>query len=375
MTDKSHPIKLDPGQGGPRYEGVMRAVWDAIHAGHFRPGERLPDTRTLSRQLSVSPVTAHRGLRELVRRGILQRVRGQGTFVSERYTPGAYTAAAARIAIVMRDGAAVSEYYHGAVIEGIKQGAQQLSVKLMLLRLGEELYEPCDGSIIIAPRAEELEGITRRPPSNRLLVVGARCNSTALQWIDVDNADLSSRAVSHLAELGHRRIAYVGGTDEVSNSRDRWAGFRAAHLKLGDAQQEPRWFVRSSGWRLGETGRQELLGLLMRAQRPTAIFAGGYYFALDCFAVAASLGLRVPQDLSIVGVDDPPSATYLSPPLTTMRQPLHELGVMAINTLAGQLDAGMGEGNAQRLLSAELIVRGSTAVASESNVPAAAAAS
>jgi LacI family transcriptional regulator len=371
MSDKKQPIQFDREQGGPRYEGVMRAVWDAIHAGHYRPGERLPDTRTLSKQLSVSPVTAHRGLRELVRRGILQRVRGQGTFVSERFSPGAMSAGAARIAVVMREGAALSDYYHGAVIEGIKQGAQVLSVKLMLLRLGEELYEPCDGSIVIAPRADELEGIMRRPPSNRLLVLGARCNSGTLQWIDVDNMDLASRAVSHLSELGHRRIAYVGGTDEVSNSRDRWAGFRAAYQKLTDGQ-EPKWFVRSSGWRLGESGRQELLGLLMRAQRPTAIFAGGYYFALDCYAVAASVGLRIPQDLSIVGVDDPPSATYLSPPLTTMRQPLHELGVMGINTLARQLDAPPGEGTPQRLLTAELVVRGSTAVASEPSTSAAA---
>ena len=98
--------------------------------------------------------------------------------------------------------------------------------------------------------------------------------------------------------------------------------------------------------------------MLLAPDRPTALFAAGYYYALDVYAAALEAGLTIPEDLSLLGVDDPPSAAHLSPPLTTLRQPLVELGRMAAR---GLFDIIAGEASlpCRTTLRAELIERAS----------------
>jgi LacI family transcriptional regulator len=102
-----------------------------------------------------------------------------------------------------------------------------------------------------------------------------------------------------------------------------------------------------------------LIRLLSGPARPTAIFAAGYYFALDVYGAAGTVGLRVPEDVSVIGVDDPPSAAHLSPPMTTLRQPLVQLGHAAVTMLCEQIQQNNGNGGS-RTLCAELVVRRST---------------
>jgi GntR family transcriptional regulator, arabinose operon transcriptional repressor len=164
--------------------------------------------------------------------------------------------------------------------------------------------------------------------------------------------------VQHLHGLGHRRIAYVGGNDHFSNGRDRWSGFVAAceELKL---EHRPDDVVRAQAWHLDEKERMALMRAFSADDRPSAVFAAGYHFALDTYGVATSAGLRVPEDLSIVGVDDPPSAAHLSPALTTLRQPLIQLGHSAVTTLYEQIQSASHDA-VSRTLWAELITRRST---------------
>jgi LacI family transcriptional regulator len=105
-----------------------------------------------------------------------------------------------------------------------------------------------------------------------------------------------------------------------------------------------------------------LIRLLGSPSKPTAIFAAGYYYALDCYAAAQTVGLRVPEDLSVVGVDDPPSAPFLSPPMTTLRQPLMQMGHAAITALH-ELIQRSGSDMVNRTLWAELVIRRSSAPA------------
>jgi DNA-binding LacI/PurR family transcriptional regulator len=117
--------------------------------------------------------------------------------------------------------------------------------------------------------------------------------------------------------------------------------------------------LKGSGWRLDERERTELIRLLGGPNRPTAIFAAGYCFALDVYAAAQTIGLHIGETLSVVGVDDPHSAAYLAPPLTTLREPLIQLGHSALTALVERLrqDGGPVE---NRLLQAELVIRRST---------------
>ena len=164
-------------------------------------------------------------------------------------------------------------------------------------------------------------------------------------------------ATDHLLELGHRRIATISGPDNYLCSRARTDGYRFA-LERAGVDHDPSLvrhgdFQHEGGFRCA----RELLDL---DDRPTAIFAGSDQQALGVYEAARRRGMLIPQDLSVIGFDDLPFARWLSPPLTTVRQPLVEMGRVAAEML-GNLIAGSRLRTQRMELATELRVRESTA--------------
>ncbi|MEV0612362.1 substrate-binding domain-containing protein [Nonomuraea sp. NPDC050404] len=164
-------------------------------------------------------------------------------------------------------------------------------------------------------------------------------------------------ATEHLLSLGHRRIAYVGGPAAAACNQARLAGYRAA-MEAEGAPVLPG-YVRSGHFRYhdGVAGGAAVLDL---PHAPTAIFAGSDEMAVGILEAARARGLRIPEDLSIVGFDDTQIAQVTSPPLTTIRQPLREMGGVALRT-ALRLAAGEKIDSHHVELATALVVRGSTA--------------
>lgn len=354
-----------PKPGTSRYEAVRDAVRAAIDQGLFVPGQQLPSTKSIAGKLDVSLVTVHRAMQELVTSGVLRRGQGKGTFVHEEYATRSKTAGL-RIGMVFHDECSLADSYHGAILEGVRQQADELGVDIVLLRFGEDWRNECRGYIFVNPFPDQLDkplrfGKTTKTANDGLplIVVGARSRSTLASAIDTDNIAIGRQAVEHLHALGHRRIGFVGGNGVTSNDADRFQGYTDTCERLGIAPFDSM-IIRSQSWRLEESGRAALTKMLSGPHRPTAVFAAGYYFALDVYQCVRELGLSLPGDLSVIGVDDPPSATHLSPSLTTFSQPLIKLGRMAVTELFEL--AFRGERQPQQVtLSAELRVRESTA--------------
>lgn len=164
-------------------------------------------------------------------------------------------------------------------------------------------------------------------------------------------------ATQHLLELGHRRIAYLGGTAGAACNQARLQGYRGAMEAA--AAPIPGGFVRTGNF-LYRDGVVEGAALLDLPERPTAVFAASDEMALGVVEAARVRGLRVPDDLSVVGFDDTQLAPLASPPLTTVRQPLREIGAIALQR-ALRLAAGEKVDSHHIELATELIVRGSTA--------------
>ncbi|MEU7692277.1 substrate-binding domain-containing protein [Microbispora hainanensis] len=166
-------------------------------------------------------------------------------------------------------------------------------------------------------------------------------------------------ATQHLLALGHRRVAYLGGPATAACNQARLHGYRAA-MEAAGAPVLPG-YARAGTFHYhdGVTGGAALLDL---PEAPTAIFAGCDDIALGVLEAARARGLRVPDDLSIVGFDDTQIARMASPPLTTVRQPLREMGAVAVRT-ALRLAAGEQVESHHVELATELVVRGSTAPA------------
>lgn len=164
-------------------------------------------------------------------------------------------------------------------------------------------------------------------------------------------------ATRHLLGLGHRRIAYVGGPAVAAANQARAHGYRAAMESR--EQPVPDAYVRSGEFSF-QTGLLGAAALLDLAEPPTAVFAGNDEIALGVVETARTRGLRVPEELSVVGFDDTLLARVASPPLTTVRQPLREMGGVALRT-ALRLADGEKLDSHHVELATELVVRESAA--------------
>ncbi|QXG76039.1 LacI family DNA-binding transcriptional regulator [Modestobacter sp. L9-4] len=164
-------------------------------------------------------------------------------------------------------------------------------------------------------------------------------------------------ATEHLVELGHRRIAVVGGPQAYLCSRARIDGYRAALERAGIAV-DPALVVHGTFRHQG--GYDQAKALLALPDPPTAVFAGSDEQAFGVMEAARQAGLSVPDDLSVVGFDDLPMARWSSPPLTTVRQPLADMGRMAGRMLHDLIN-GEVLGSQRMELATHLVTRASTA--------------
>ncbi|MBM7084979.1 LacI family DNA-binding transcriptional regulator [Micromonospora sp. MMS20-R2-29] len=167
----------------------------------------------------------------------------------------------------------------------------------------------------------------------------------------------SLRANQYLLGLGHRRIGFIAGPPQLMCSRARMDGYRAAldaaGLAIDDRLVRPGNFYHESGYTAG----MHLLGL---PEPPTAIFASSDQMALGVYEAVRKRGLRVPDDVSVVGFDDLPEVRWCSPPLTTIRQPLAEMGMLAARTVL-RLARGETIESPRIELATDLVVRDSAA--------------
>jgi LacI family transcriptional regulator len=171
-----------------------------------------------------------------------------------------------------------------------------------------------------------------------------------------DNVEGARMAVRHLADLGHKRIATITGEMETAPARDRLRGYRDEIQRQGFAYRDD--YV-AYGDYYADSGAEGMAALLALPEPPTAVFAASDLMAAGALGVAARAGLRVPDDVAVVGFDDIFLAALTEPPLTTVRQDKPGLGAAAGEALVA-LIGGDGDAQAAVTLPVELVVRGST---------------
>jgi LacI family repressor for deo operon, udp, cdd, tsx, nupC, and nupG len=182
--------------------------------------------------------------------------------------------------------------------------------------------------------------------------------SLGVPSVHIDNSKAAFEAMDHLYDLGHRRIGIVTGPLVSPLSRDRLSGAS----KCAKKQRAEREFIIMHGDFSIESGAVAAERLLGRREPPTAIFCFNDEMAMGVVEVAKRLGIRVPQELSVVGFDDIRFARHVDPPLTTIAQPMRQIGEgtvrLLLSILAGGDDA---EGPDSVTLPHELVIRASTA--------------
>ena len=261
---------------------------------------------------------------------------------------------------------AFPEAIYGAVIRAIEQEARRHELGLLWATVEENRLPQ-------SVRDNQVEGviILGGSPVNDALAVELAARKVPLVLVDTYNANLpvdsivpdnewgGYKAFQHLVELGHRRIAMIEGPPKYKTLTDRrWGALRAAEelgVPIPPAYRHPSI---SSGY--PKKGYREMKQLLALPQPPTAVFAVSDRAALGAIDAIKEAGLRVPQDISIVGFDDLANAEHAVPPLTTVHYERAEMGVFAMRCLLERV-ANSTRAPTRTCVLTELVVRASTA--------------
>jgi LacI family transcriptional regulator len=262
----------------------------------------------------------------------------------------------------------VHDPYFSAILGGAVEASYEHDVRMILsltqhehareVALLDGMHAICDGTVVILPEesGDELElASEQRHPFvvvDPLLPLSGRIPS-----VTASHAAGAEEGMRHLLELGHRRIAAITGPAGWLATEERRRGYRGALAEAGIAR-DPALEVEAD-FQL-EPGAEAAAWLLDRPEPPTAIFAFNDAIALGTLREAAARGMRVPQDLSVLGFDDIHMAAVATPPLTTVRQPLAEMGRAAIAMLL-RLVAHEPPTAPHVELATRLVIRGSTA--------------
>ncbi len=186
------------------------------------------------------------------------------------------------------------------------------------------------------------------------IVLLARPPAGGADSVRTENFRAAAALTSHLIGHGHQRLAFIGDPDSSPDAGERWAGFRAALMRAGSSAPHsavPSSFRESDGYAAAAS-------LLDGDARPTAVVCANDEIALGTYGACQERGLRIPQDVAVTGWDDIAIARYTSPTLTTVRQPLRDLGALAARLLEERLQGGRTEPR-HEVLPTELVIRAS----------------
>ena len=322
--------------GDARYRQIARQLEGKILSGELIPGSRLPAERALARRFSVAVCTINCAMKELEKRGLVVRRVGAGTFVSGSagtdrlpFTP--------KVAFVCEFPFSLRDEYLLAMMDNLNTFFSARQYDLLFLTRKPPEYERCfeeyhlQGMILYSPRREAIPAI--RQLCNKGYPVVAL--STFFPEIaDVScgysNAAVMRDAVRYLRSLGHRRIGYLNPRKSFNHHqrfRGYWDAMHEAGLEIPD-----HWIQDRDPDELKTDihhGAGMLSRLLDAAPELTAVMAANDNFALGALHAAQERGIRIPDDLSIVGFDDYSFSAFLNPPLTTVLHPAEEAGRLA----------------------------------------------
>jgi LacI family transcriptional regulator len=249
--------------------------------------------------------------------------------------------------------------FFSEVIRGIDLAARQAGFHLLLSGSHadrEEMREVVqamrgliDGLIVMSPDLEPSALVADLPSGIPVVMLNSRVGGHPS--VTIDNSGGAKDVVRHLRSLGHRRISFIGGPMHNADAEQRRRGYRGAmkELKL-EALEYHGTFTEESGFEAGRV-------IAALKKRPTAVFAANDAMAIGALSAFREAGLRIPEDLALVGFDDIPIARFLTPPLTTVKVPIAELGRKGFELLAN--------GDGARLtakLTTSLVVRRSSGV-------------
>ena len=366
--NNTNKIAVEAGYFSPAYSRVAEHLRRNIRMGNLVHGASLPPEPELAKDFGISRVTLRHALRLLEQQGLIHKRRGKGGGNFVCMPAEGKQVSKSTVGLISNLANLRGEPYFLKLLEGVRRKLDGKAKLLLITPNGEDILEiyhenHLDGMLIMAGACEDdakLFGALASRAIPHVLISESFdfFQEKGLVSVDADNEAGAVAATRHLLDLGHGRIAHVGGYPWRSNSCARLRGQGKALAAAGIALDPVLVHTLERGQEDKEYAHAATHELLALPQPPTAIFAAGFVLALEAMRAIRERGLRIPEDISLVGFDDFEAGEHLSPPLTTVRQPLEELGEKAGEKILEWIACG-GVKEKQVVLPTELIVRGS----------------
>lgn len=339
-------VRIDTRSSSPKYAQLRDQLVEAITTGGYAPGEKLPPEDVLASQAGVSRNTVRQAITELVQDGLVERRHGSGTFVLKRLKrSGASQHQSRNVGVLVRDISSPTDVYPD-IIRGIEDvclendyhlviGNTDNQIDKMSRYINRFISSHVWGAIIspLAGSPPSLQMYQRLAESGvPLVLINRPVPGLDVPAVVSDNVSGGYLAGEHLVKQGHRKIAAVF-PPPYSTTKAREEGFRKA---LQDAGVEIRndW-IQYACTDDPEPEKTMVESLFADSEKPTAIFAFHDELAAAVFHQLAARGLRVPDDVAMVGYNDCLLAMTLPVPLTSVAYPKYEIGSNAARLLLG----------------------------------------
>lgn len=336
----------------PMYQYIVNDIKRKIASGELKPHDPLPTQIELAKEYNTSEITSRRALSDLVQEGYVYRIRGKGSFIQENLTasPGAKQIPSIYFAHQNQ----INNFDHpffSDMFEGIKEVCDENGMGFHLWDIGKEYKlpeNPDAGIILLTTDAFDLSRLTAwQQEGRKLITVHFYYPHLGIPYVIVDNLTGGFLATQHLLSLGHRRIGVIITGNSIMEINQEFS-LRLQGYKLALSQHQiafdPRLIAIMSGdgerLDMGYDGFKQLMEL---EDPPTAIFATSDYKAIGAIEAARSMGMHIPEDISIIGYDDVKVSQYIYPPLSTVSQNTKKLGERAAELLLFELKDGRNQ--------------------------------
>ncbi|AHF92904.1 GntR family transcriptional regulator [Opitutaceae bacterium TAV5] len=369
--------KNEKSRNSAKHELVASVLRKEILEAGIAPGARLASEGELCERFNSSRGPIRQALATLEREALIYRVQGAGSFVAERKEgEGGHGRKRQRITVVLGFGTdAVAVGVGAELIEGLNRARREIAPRAQLaFEFGFEHLErflnaspvqiqaECDGLLVLPVSDADME-LTRMLVSRRVPVVGCfrKVEGADIPQVYIDQDEGAVRATEFLLRYGHRKISLLTALGENYEPRydaaHRLNGYRAAFDRMG-VPVDRTMLVEST---LSMDSVMTVVTQLLErppGERPTALMVGGILLLAPCLVAIHRLGLRVPEDLSVVAFDDSQHAQFHAPPLTVVSQRADKAARAALKVLLDRIAGGAGE-NVQLAIKPELILRDS----------------
>ncbi|MBX3279017.1 MAG: GntR family transcriptional regulator [Acidobacteria bacterium] len=351
-------------------EQLKKILLSKIESGEYIPGEKIPSERALAEMYGISRISARQTLTELIAEDYLFRIPGKGTFVeraeqvARKLKRGSFNIAF----LINRHWYSFAQPGHNRVLEGVERALSKRGYKLVFLASDDRLEEGQINIDLTRRRAEGYDGYILEGPMSEQVIEYFQASDVAFILLDavtaVDGVNCvcmdyfggAIQAIRYLAKLGHSEIGYIG-LEHSDKYHGYLEGLRTTRLKH-DASFTELITINGEDRPGYQHGREAMQRLISRGAYPSALFITNDVVALGAMEVAKREGIKIPQQLSLVGCDDIDIFGQADPPLTTVCTDLERFGAVGVERLFSLMETPNQSSQIIRV-PLHLVVRGS----------------